>query len=322
MTARQRTFPSTLPYSQTSQRVGLASTCPSQPSASTSAPARKLTTACNNPAAIIARQKARYSRGYVPPPALCQSQLAIVTETRTQQMCSSSQPQQYTYPGVSAQTAIQSHAKPNTKKASFQQSPTVTATVAGCVPTVQPSEELLHLLLTTQKRHLSYLQQLTEMQQQLVFELQGISEGVRCMRAKLMERGTHVPPPQASAAAAAEVSHVESALAPTASSVTAASPLKRHRGQRDDTSCRGSTSKPSPREHSPHPASSPWLMTVHPVRLIGGSTTSTQALPHDEPAGEGRDSPHVNAAPPSLSRTGQKDSASDAADSEADLFLL
>ncbi|KPI83583.1 hypothetical protein ABL78_7386 [Leptomonas seymouri] len=291
------------PYSQRD----VYSTCTAKPACATAV----AQTVASNPAMTIAQQKARYARAYVPPLELRQSQLDNPTQAHTYQTQGAEQ--QLAYPGVPSQFATCSAAQPCEKavvqaRATTRRHPVDQFTSS----TVQPTGEWLQLQLSMQERQLACWKQLAQTQQQLTFELQGLREEVRRIRETLVERKTLT------------------------------SPHKRPRGQCGDDSRADAMSRPLPRSpqkaesrtpsHPPRQDSEndegkagnmQRLMTVRGVRLTGGSTaTSTQAFLLNDPMSGERYPADADAAFPRV-RSGEVDeNTSDAADSEADLFLL
>lgn len=279
-----------------------------QPATATAAVDRRSArTAANSPTAIIARQKARYARAYVAPLALRQSQLrttaAALTETETQATRGASQ-QTHIFPALLSQ--------PNTSSApllggrsnaSRCQSQSQRAT--------QPLADWPQLLCTTQERQLAQWKQLTQTQQQLIFEVHGLCEEVRCIRQSLAENLTLLSQKVAAASVTAKDAHVDAA---------SSSVHKRHRAQHTESGSRPDKEGRQVKGCT----SSRRLMTVHSIRLIGSSTTSTQAFPPEEanPAAESTDAAQAEVAHSQTGNAAPYNNASDAADSEADLFLL
>ncbi|KPA84071.1 hypothetical protein ABB37_02183 [Leptomonas pyrrhocoris] len=288
-------------------------------------------TASSNPALAIARQKARYSRAYVPPPGLCRSRLDTSAATQPQQTQGASQ--QYTHDGVHSQLNTRTAAQPCGAKDAAQARAT-TAGSSGNPPrssSAPSTGEWLQLFGSMQERQLACWRQLTQTQHQLTFELQGIRADVRSIAEKLAETNALLAQNVATLAAKAQ---------PTA---TPASPRKRPRELRSNDTRADAERSPFPQQQqmtrprsSLHPlrgdnddgvddgrvGPAQRRMTVHSVRLIGGSATSTQAIPHGDPAGNESDPTPADAAFPHVSSNDIDDKMSEAADSEADLFLL
>lgn len=269
----------------TSSQNTFVNTCMSQRAIdATVAAEQQRAMSASNPAATIARHKARYARAYVPPLALRQSQLSTPADTQARE----------------SQWLSQKKPRPN----SSSQPPASAAPFAVSQQRAQeaprPSGEWQLLVLSLQERQLECWRHLTD-------ELQGLREEVRCIRTQLTERGGG-----------------GAAIQPAASSAPPL--LKRQRSPHNDASPAASRNENLVRKGSAcddgKGGGPRHRMTVHSVRLIGGSATSTQAFAHDERASQEGGDGHAGAALPPASNEAADDGASADADSEADLFLL
>lgn len=246
-----------------------------------------------DPLAVIARQKARYARGYIPPVALRYSQLSPAADTQTEKL----QGERLAAPQPATSTQRPTAAAPSPPPPQQQQQQHTWKSVqqppmGSAVPPA--SMEWRSLLLSLHEQQMTCCRQLSA-------ELLVLHGDVRCMREEL--RGIK------SGSAAAPVI----AEQPPPSS----GQRRRAREQKDDD---GSCAIPKLAA-----GAAAHRMAVHSVRLIGASSASTPAFLNDtcscEEKEDDADSPVVIAAPVAGGAV-SGDSVSDRADSEADLFLL
>lgn len=279
------------------------------------------------PVAAVARQKARYARAYVPPPALQRSRLPP-------------SPLLAPAPGsASAQDAVH---RGNDGRHAFTQPPSLSqsvpqfasgvhgrelrgpvtqaafpATRAGHVAATTaapPPAEWCQAMLALQERQLQCWQQLVDTQQLLAHHVHRLHDEVRQVREVLAEKRGHRSPSASQKRTRGEGAEVVAAASGPHAAATAVAP----------------PALPTASTAVPHPR----LLPVHGIRLLGESRTSTPAVPADglspppdthkpceRKGGEGEDVGGRGEAE-SAAAAAYAPSSGDAADSEADIFLL
>ncbi|CAG9574166.1 conserved hypothetical protein [Leishmania major strain Friedlin] len=286
-----------------------------------------------NPAmATVAQQKARYARGpYVPPPALRRSRLHLGPTADTSGVLGGTQ---HIYEGRRALTQPATWSLP-LQSASAQRrtpagaGPTTRAAVNGDTtlhplpppppslhPVPSPPTEWCQALVALQERQLLCWQQLIETQQLMTHHVGRLQEELQYVREVLKHGlGKH--------------STTEAVVA------SATDPRKRSRSEGHDHFEAAIVTKSAAAVPTASAATSQRNMTVHAVRLLGESTTSTPAVVQDAAACRGVAQPAEVAqrfsSRPSAERkegsgggsgAAHSKSTADAADSEADIFML
>nr|CAJ2473654.1 unnamed protein product [Leishmania braziliensis] len=297
-------------------------------------PARTTATsvASINPALMtVAQQKARYARlSYAPPTALRHSRLHLGSTVDRGGVLGGTQhvnecPRALTHPATwsqpSTSTPAQHHTTPSAGSATRAavNRDTILHPLLPPPPLHQlapPPSEWCQALVVLQERQLLCWQQLTETQQLMTHHVEQLQEEVRRVHEVLTHRlGKH----------------------PRTNAVNTKAPNPDKRSRLDDNGrCEAAAfPKSAAAVRTASAATSQRSISVHAVRLLGESTTSTPALPQDAPTCRTVDQPRelterLPSRQPADLREGNggdgsaahSQSTADAADSEADIFML
>ncbi|CBZ27184.1 conserved hypothetical protein [Leishmania mexicana MHOM/GT/2001/U1103] len=287
-----------------------------------------------NPAmAAVAQQKARYARcPYVPPPALRRSRLHLGPTADTSGVHGGTQhideghraltqPATWSLPLQSASAQRRTSAGAGSTTRAVVNGDTTLHPLPPPPPSLHPvpppSTEWCQALVALQERQLLCWQQLIETQQQMTHHVERLQEELRYVHEVLRHGlGTH--------------SRTEAVV------VSATDPHKRLRLEGHDHSEAATGTKSAAAVPAASAAASQRNMSAHVVRLLGESTTSTPAVVQDaavcrdvaRPAEVTQTLPSRSPAEPREGGDGggggaaHSQSTGDAADSEADIFML
>ncbi|AYU78928.1 hypothetical protein, conserved [Leishmania donovani] len=335
LTADPRMLSSAAAVTQSSYLHALGATQELQPESQHLPKARNTVAsgASINPAmAAVAQQKARYARcPYVPPPALRRSRLHLGPTAGTSGALGGTkhidegrraltQPATWSLPlqSDSAQRRAPAGAGPTPRSAvngdtTFHPLPPLRPSLHPIPP---PPTEWCQALVALQERQLLCWQQLIEAQQLMTHHVGRLQEELQYVREVLKHGlGKH--------------STTEAVIA------SAADPRKRSRSEGHDSFKAATVTKSAAAVPTASAATSQRNMSVHVVRLLGESTTSTPAVVQDavvcrdvaRPAEVAQRLPSRPSAEPKEGNGGGGGAAhsqgtADAADSEADIFML